>query len=157
MRFGLRWLLAFVMLIVVTPLAYPATPAPQAAPKTPAAQAAPAAPADAHQVMQIYQCQLGEGATEEMLEAAVQDWLKALRTLDGGEGITIKILWPVAATMGDKDFQTVVTWPSFTAWGRSQDAYTDDTAAAKWEELQANKWNCPDSALWEGVTIAPSK
>jgi hypothetical protein len=157
MRFRLRWLLAFAMLIVVTPLAYLATPATPASAAPQAAQKAPAAPADAHQVVHIYQCELGEGATEEMLEAAVQEWLKALRTLDGGEGITIQILWPVAVQMGDRDFTTVVSWPSFTAWGRSQDAYTDDSAAAKWEDLQGGKWNCPDSALWEGVAIQPSK
>jgi hypothetical protein len=145
MRFALRCLLALVMLIVVAPTARMA------------AQTAPAAPADSNEVVHIYQCTLGEGVTEDALETAVQDWLKALRTLDGGAGIKIQILWPVAAKMGDKDFQTVVTWPSFTAWGRSWDAYKDDTAAAKWEALQGEKWNCPDSALWEGVTIEPSK
>jgi hypothetical protein len=145
MRFVLRCLLALVMLIVVAPTARMA------------AQTAPAAPADSHEITQIYQCSLGEHVTEVMLEAAVQDWLKALRTLDGGERIKIQILWPVAAKMGDKDFQTVVTYPSFTAFGRSWEAYNDDTAAAKWEALQGEKWNCPDSALWEGVTIEPSK
>jgi hypothetical protein len=142
MRFVLRCLLAFVLLIGVAPTAH---------------MAAPPAPADLHDVVHIYQCEMAAGSTEEALEAAAQDWLKALRTLDGGEGITIQILWPVAATMGKKDFTTVVTWPSFTAWGKSQDAYKDDTAAAKWEALQGDKWNCPDSALWEGVTIQPSK
>ena len=145
MRFALRCLLAVVMLVIVAPPAYMA------------AQATPAAPADSNEIVQIYHCSLGEGVTEEMLEAAVQDWLKALRTLDGGERIKIEILWPVAAQMGDKDFMTVVTYPSFTAWGRSWEAYKDDTAAAKWEALQGEKWACPDSALWEQVTIEPSK
>ena len=145
MRLMLRCLLAFVMLIVIAP------------PAQMAAQSTPATPADSNEIVQIYHCSLGEGVTEEMLEAAVQDWLKALRTLDGGERINIEILWPVAATMGDKDFMTVVTYPSFTAWGRSWEAYKDDTAAAKWEALQGEKWSCPDSALWEGVTIEPSK
>jgi hypothetical protein len=145
MKMMLRCLLAFVMLIVIAPPAHIA------------AQATPAAPADSNEIVQIYHCSLGEGVTEEMLEAAVQDWLKALRTLDGGEGIKIEILWPVAAQMGEKDFMTVVTYPSFTAFGRSWEAYKDDTAAAKWEALQGEKWACPDSDLWEGVTIAPSK
>jgi hypothetical protein len=145
MRFALRCLLAVVMLLVVAPPAYMA------------AQATPAAPADSNEIVHIYHCSLGEGVTEVMLETAVQDWLKALRTLDGSEGITIKILWPVAATMGDKDFMTVVTYPSFTAFGRSWEAYKDDTAAAKWEALQGEKWSCPDSALWEEVKIEPSK
>jgi hypothetical protein len=142
MKFMLRCLLALVMLIVVAPTAR---------------MAAPAAPADSHEITQIYQCSLGDGVTEVMLEEAVQVWLKALRTLDGGEGINIKILWPVAAHMGDKDFMTVVTYPSFTSWGRSWEAYKDDTAAAKWETLQGGKWDCPDSALWEGVKVEPSK
>ena len=145
MRFALRCLLAFVMLIVVSPSARMA------------AQATPAAPADSNEIVHIYHCSLGEGVTEVMLETAVQDWLKALRTLDGGEGIKIEILWPVAAQMGDTDFMTVVTYPSFTAFGRSWEAYKDDTAAAKWEALQGEKWVCPDSALWEGVNIEPSK
>jgi hypothetical protein len=142
MRLMLRCVLALAMLIVVAPSAQ---------------MAAPATPADSNEIVQVYQCSLGEGVTEVMLETAVQDWLKALRTLDGGEGIKIQILWPVAAKMGDKDFQTVLTYPSFTAFGRSWAAYNDDTAAAKWETLQGKNWDCPDSALWEGVTIEPSK
>jgi hypothetical protein len=145
MRFALRCLFVFVMLAVVAPPAHMA------------AQATPAAPADSNEIVHIYHCSLGEGVTEEMLEAAVQDWLKALRTLDGGERVKIEILWPVAAQMGDQDFMTVVTYPSFTAFGRSWEAYKDDTAAAKWEALQGEKWACPDSALWEGVNIEPSK
>jgi hypothetical protein len=145
MKMMLRCLLAFVMLIVIAPPAHIA------------AQATPAAPADSNEIVHIYHCSLGEGVTEEMLEAAVQDWLKALRTLDGGERVKIEILWPGAAQMGDQDFMTVVTYPSFTAFGRSWEAYKDDTAAAKWEALQGEKWACPDSALWEGVNIEPSK
>jgi hypothetical protein len=146
MRSMLRCLLAFGMLIVVAP------------PAQMAAQAPPAPPVDTHKVMQVYQCELGEGVTEVMLETAMQDWLKALKTLPGGEKIDIKILWPVAVNnMGKKDFQAVLTWPSFSTWGTSQDAYTDDSAAAKWEALQLEKWSCPDSAIWEGVTIEPSK
>jgi hypothetical protein len=145
MRLMLGCLLAFVILIVVAPSAQMAAPA------------TPAAPADSNEVVQVYQCSLGEGVTEVMLETAVKDWLKALRMLDGGEGIKIQILWPVAAKMGDKDFQTVLTYPSFTAFGRSWAAYNDDTLAAQWETLQGKNWYCPDSALWEGVTIEPSK
>jgi hypothetical protein len=156
MKIMLRSLLVVVVLIAVASVAQMAGPAAQAA-QAPAAQPAKAAAADSNEIVHLYHCSLGEGVTEEALETAVQDWLKALRALDGGEGIKIEILWPVAAQMGDKDFMTVVTYPSFTSWGRSWEAYKDDTAAAKWEALQGEKWACPDSDLWEGVDVEASK
>ena len=48
----------------------------------------------------------------------------------------------------------MVNAPSFTDWGKIWDAYTDDSAAAKAEDLNQGKVNCANSMLWEAHDVA---
>ena len=139
-------ILVFVMLIVgvkllVAPPAYSAAKAQSAAANNP------------NEVMHIYSCDVTEGKTDAQVEAAAKEYLKALRQLDGGKDLKMKVVWPVAVNnMGEKDFNIILISPSFQAWGRMWDAYKDDTAAAQFEDLQGTA-DCPDSAVWESITI----
>ena len=47
----------------------------------------------------------------------------------------------------------VMNAPSFTDWGKIWDAYKDDSAAAKSDDLNQGKVTCPDSQLWEAHAI----
>ena len=76
--------------------------------------------------------------------------------MPGAEGIKIEAWFPVAVTdMGERDFSFTVTTPSFTAWGKGWDAFTDDSPVAKWEvKLDAEgPFDCPSSALWQADVI----
>ena len=149
------------------PAAKPAPQAKSAPPAQPApqAQAAPshsAAPAKSRDVVHIYQCSIvGDKVTEAEVEADVLEMLKATKATVGGEKFSAKVLWPVAVNnMGEHDFNVVVTYPSFTAWGKVWDASRDpNSPLAKWEaNVQRNdEYECTDSALWESVTIEETK
>jgi len=164
MKTVVRCLLLFVVMIAI---AVPAYSAPQA--KTaPAAKTAPqaqaaapahsAAPAKMRDVVHIYQCNIvGDKVTEAQVEADVLEMLKATRATTGGEKFTAKVLWPVAVTnLGETDFNVVVTYPTFTAWGKVWDASRDpESPLAKWEANVArnDQYECPESAVWESITI----
>jgi hypothetical protein len=119
--------------------------------------AAKAAAANPNEVMHIYECEITEGKSNAQAEEAARDYLEALRQLDGAKDLKMKVLWPVAVNNLRKiDFYVVLISPSFTDWGRMWDAYKDDTAAAKFEDLQGVA-DCNDSAVWEAVAIEAKK
>jgi len=119
-----------------------------------AAPAYSAAPDSSFEVVQIWACEMEEGTTEAQVEAMAQQWLKAIRQLPGGAAVKLGVLFPVAVNhKGDTDFHFVLSAPSFTDWGKLQDAYTEDSPAAKAEDLHKGKVVCPDSMLWEAHAI----
>ena len=106
------------------------------------------------EVVQIWSCQMNDGTTEEQVEAIAADWLKAVRQMPGGAAVKMRVFFPaVASGAGNVDFYFVVNAPSFTDWGKIWDAYQDDSAAAKSDDLNQGKVTCPDSQLWEAHAI----
>src|SRR6476619_6923334 len=83
------------------------------------------------EVVQIWSCEMKDGTTEQEVEAIAADWLKAVRQMPGGAG--------------NVDFYFVLNAPSFTDWGKIWDAYKDDSAAAKSDDLNQGKVTCADS------------
>jgi hypothetical protein len=119
-----------------------------------AGSARPATAQTPDQVMHVWACEMNEGTTEAQVEAIAADWLKALKTMPGGANVRVQVLFPVAVNAtGQTDFQFVVISPSFTDWGKLWDAYKDDSPAAKADDLNQGKVDCPDSAIWELVSI----
>jgi hypothetical protein len=119
-----------------------------------AAAARPAVAQTPNQVIHVWQCEMVEGTTETQVEGIAADWLKALRQMPGGANIKVQVIWPVAVdATEDVDFQFMIISPSFTDWGKLWDAYKDDSPAAKSDDLNQGKVVCPDSAIWELVTI----
>ena len=97
---------------------------------------------------------MSDGTTEEQVEAIAADWLKAVRQMPGGEAVKMRVFFPaVASGAGNVDFYFVLNAPSFTDWGKIWDAYKDDSAAAKSDDLNQGKVTCPDSQLWEAHAI----
>ena len=106
------------------------------------------------EVVQIWSCQMNDGTTEEQVEAIAADWLKAVRQMSGGAAVKMRVFFPaVASGAGNVDFYFVVNAPSFTDWGKIWDAYQDDSAAAKSDDLNRGKVTCADSQLWEAHAI----
>ena len=127
-------------------------------PLAPAGAADTAAPAIADstfEVVQMWGCEMTPGTTEVQVEGIAQDWLKAIRQLPGGAAVKMKVFFPtVMNSKGENtDFYFVMNTPTYTDWGKIWDAYSDDSAAAKAEDLNQNKVVCPDSMLWEAHAI----
>ena len=148
MKNVVRYLLLLVMLIVFAFAAYRVA-------RANSHQATPQK-TNSHEVVHIYHCQMREHVTEVQVEASLQNLLKARKAMVGGEGAKIQVWFPVAvADMGENDFSFAVISPSFTAWGKGWDAFTDDSPVAKWEAQleEEGPFDCPSSALWQADDI----
>ena len=106
------------------------------------------------EVVQIWECQMSDGTTEKQVEAIAADWLKAIRQMPGGAAVKMRVFFPaVASGAGNVDFYFVMNASLFTNWGKIWDAYQEDSAAAKSDDLNQGKVSCPDSQLWEAHAI----
>jgi hypothetical protein len=106
------------------------------------------------EVVQIWSCEMSDGTTEAQVEGIAADWLKAVRQMPGGAAVKMRVFFPaVASGAGNVDFYFVLNAPSFTDWGKIWDAYQDDSAAAKSDDLNQGKVTCSDSQLWEAHAI----
>jgi hypothetical protein len=93
-----------------------------------------------------------EDTTEKDIVAGASKWLKAARTMKGGENLELSIHFPMAAEMGETDFALILKAPSFEAWGVFWDNY-EGSAAHQIDKESDSLTECPDSRLFEGVTI----
>ena len=112
-----------------------------------------AAPAYAAEARQMWKCQMNEEASEEEVQALLGEWLKAARTMKGGERLELYAFFPVAVNdIGEYDLWVVLHAPSFVEWGQFWDGYTGSPADEA-EGRCNEKFVCPDSALWESIKI----
>ena len=103
--------------------------------------------------VQIWKCEMDDDATEAMVIAGAQNWLKAAKKVKGGEQFKAYVYFPVAvAGIGEYDCLFVVTAPSFEEWGRFWDNY-GGSEAAKIEVVNEEFVITPESAVWELVKI----
>jgi hypothetical protein len=110
--------------------------------------------AGSYEVVQIWSCEMSDGTTEQQVESIAKDWLVAVRQMPGGAAAKMRVFFPtVVNSTGQTDFYFVLNTPSFTDWGTLWDAYQDDSAAAKSDDLNQGKVVCPDSMLWEAHAI----
>lgn len=109
-----------------------------------------ATPAYAATAVLVFECQQDEEASDEDVVAAAVKWLKVAKTLKGGKGLEVYVNFPVAATMGESDFEYVIVAPSFTEWGEFVDGYKGSKLAAE-DQSFADIADCTDSSLWTSV------
>ena len=113
-----------------------------------------AAPAYAAEATQMWKCELDGDISEAEVIANAGEWLKAARTMKGGERLEAHVYFPVAVNaIGDADVWFVVTAPSFEEWGKFWDNYITSPDGAEANKRHQEKIICPDSALWESVKI----
>ena len=108
------------------------------------------APAFAGSVVMVFQCQQDEEASDADVVAAAASWLKAAKGMKGGENLEVYVNFPVAATMGENDFEYVIIAPSFSEWGIFVDGYKG-SEVAKEDKTFADIADCTDSSLWEST------
>ncbi len=96
--------------------------------------------------MQMWNCGMEDGVTEEDVEAKAKEWMEAARKVDGGKNIEVAILWPVVVNAsGETDFIFFAKLPTFAEWGRFWDAYPNSDVSAN----EGEGTFCPDSVLWD--------
>ncbi len=111
-----------------------------------------ATPAFSAVATQMWKCEMDDDISEEEVIANAGEWLKAARTMKGGEQLEAHVYFPVAVNaIGEADVWFVVTAPSFEEWGKFWDNYAGSPAAEV--DKRNEKVVCPDSALWESVKI----
>lgn len=104
------------------------------------------------EAIQIFNCTYEGEATEDDVNAMATKWLKAAKTVKGGENLQIAIRFPVAASVDDIDFKFVVMTPNFAEWGVFTDAYELSELQEIDDEL-FKVANCGESSLWEGAMV----
>ena len=110
-------------------------------------------PAHATEAWQAFDCMLEEDETEKDVIAAAEKWLKAARSMEGGEELKVSVHFPMAAGgAGDSDFKLILVAPSFKAWGTFWDGY-DGSPAHKVDQESEEITTCTRSRLFEGVVI----
>ena len=104
------------------------------------------------EAIQIFNCTYEGEATEDDVMDIASKWLKAAKTLKGGENLRVAIRFPVAASVDEIDFKFVALTPTFAEWG----AFTDAYELSKLQEIDDELFkvaNCGESSIWEGGFI----
>ena len=104
------------------------------------------------EAIQIFNCEFEGEATEDEVMDMAGKWLKAAKTLKGGENLQIFIRYPVAAAVDDIDFKFVLVTPDFAEWGQFTDAYELSVLEEIDDELDKVA-DCADASLWEGGEV----
>jgi hypothetical protein len=112
-----------------------------------------AAPAYSAEAVHVYWCEEGDNVTEEQIEALASRWLKAAKTMKGGEQLKAYLYYPIAAKLpGKTDLFFLVVAPSAAAWGAFWDGYKN-SPAEKVDMDNRDLVICTDSALMESVEV----
>ena len=111
-----------------------------------------AGPAYSSTAAHVFRCEEGKDATEEKIEAAASEWLKAARSMKGGAKFDAYIYYPSAANLANGDLLFVVVAPSHADWGTFWDNYKD-SPAEKADAANRADVVCPDSNLFEVVKV----
>ncbi len=112
-----------------------------------------AQPASANDFEQVWACSILPGHSLDEVRSAGSEWLKAARSMPGGEELQLVIRWPIAVPDSSEQFEFVIRAPSLQAWGRFYDGYDPDSAVGKADEVFASLASCSGSTLWEFIPL----
>ena len=107
-----------------------------------------AAPAYSAEVVQIYDCEMLEGATDDDIKAVAAEWFKAAKKMKGGERLEVYVRHPIVGQMGEKDFSFVLRAPTLEEWGVFTSGYEGSELEIIDDKLD-EFCDCPGSTLWE--------
>ena len=107
-----------------------------------------AAPAYAAEVVQIYDCQMLEGATDGDIKAVAAEWFKAAKKMKGGERLEVYVRHPIVGQIGENDFTFVLRVPSLEEWAVFTNGY-EGSALEIIDDKLDEFCDCPGSTLWE--------
>jgi hypothetical protein len=111
------------------------------------------ASAFANSVVHIWTCELNDGKTGEDVVAASSAWLKAAKSMEGGEELELNLEFRIAANIGDDGFNFVLIAADEKTWGTWYGASDPDSAMAEANAAWAEVAACSSSSLWFSVDI----
>ena len=109
-----------------------------------------ATPAWSVEVLHAIQCLQFDELSDDKMEAISAEWLKAAKTVIGGENLKLRLQFPIAAKMGEVDVVVIVIAPSFAEWGTFMDNYPGSAAEAI-DDKYTDLIDCGNGTLWETV------
>ena len=104
------------------------------------------------EAIQIFNCEFEGDTTEDHVLDMGAKWLKAAKTIKGGENLQVFVRYPVAASVDDIDFKFVLVTPDFAQWGEFTDNYEMSKIVEIDDELEKIA-TCNDSSMWEGQEL----
>ena len=111
-----------------------------------------AAPAWSDAALHIVTCQQDDETSDEKVEAMSAEWLKAARTVKGGENLDLHLNFPVAAKAGEIDVAMFLVAPNFAEWGEFMDN-SPGSAAEAVDEKYEDDMDCGNGTLWETISF----
>ena len=111
------------------------------------------APASADSLIQLWSCKISEGGTQDEMMELSTEWLKAVRSMDGGSELRVLIEYPMAADAAVGDFTFVLIAPDAATWGTFMDGY-DHSAAAEVDEAWNEVASCSSSSMWQSIELS---
>jgi hypothetical protein len=109
-------------------------------------------PAYADSIVQLWSCKLNDDKTWADLTAVSSAWLKAAKSMEGGDDLEAYLEFPIAADAGDGDFTFVMVVADTKTWGVFNDDYPDSPAGQA-DEAWGEVASCSSSSLWASVEI----
>ncbi|MGI9364317.1 MAG: hypothetical protein ACR2O8_03965 [Rhizobiaceae bacterium] len=101
--------------------------------------------------VQAFTCAVEDEVTEEIMVSRASAWMKAAKTVKGGENIRVSLHWPVAANMQEGDVLFVITMPTMAEWGAFWDNYGG--SAPDQLDKKNDDVSCTKARLFESVAI----
>jgi hypothetical protein len=102
--------------------------------------------------IQIFNCEFEGEATDDDVWDMAKKWLKAAKTIKGGENLKVFIRHPIAASVDDIDFKFILATPDFAEWGAFTDAY-EISAIVEIDDEFEKVAECNDASMWEGEEV----
>jgi hypothetical protein len=108
--------------------------------------------ASADSIIESWTCTLKEGKTLEELVNVSSQWLKAARTMSGGDQTKVNLMIPMVPSDGTGKFQFIAAVPDTSVWGAFNKDY-EGSPAAKVDEAWSQVADCSSNSLWASVEI----
>ena len=111
-----------------------------------------AATANADSIVQIWHCKLNDGMTSAELAEVSSAWLKAAKSMEGGEALEAYLEYPIAADAEDGEFVFIMAVADTKTWGIFNNDYPGSPAAEA-DEAWGEVATCSGSSIWASVKI----
>ena len=108
--------------------------------------------ASADSVVQLWNCKVDDNKTPADVVAVSSAWLKAAKSMEGGEDLEVFVEFPMAANAAFGEFTFVLVSADAKTWGLFNNGYADSPAAEADEAWNAVA-SCSSSSLWESIKI----
>jgi hypothetical protein len=112
-----------------------------------------AAPVSANQFGHVWSCELAAGKSLADVRAVSEQWLKAARTMSGGDQLELYINLPIVVEDSANHFDFVLQAPSLQSWGTFYDGYSETSPVGKADVVFAGVATCSGSTVWESIRI----